>query len=121
MKPAIESIRTFIGAKNYELSRSFYREWGFNESITSPKMSYFSIDKFGFYLQDHYSKDWVNNSMIFLEVSDLSSYWEVLKAKNLHKKYEGVKLVEPTSFDWGREGFVYDPSGVLWHLGEFNQ
>ena len=121
MKPSIQSIRTFIGARDYELSRSFYSDWGFKESITSPKMSYFSIDNFGFYLQDYFVKDWVENSMIFLEVDNLSEYWEILKAKNLHQKYEGVKLVEPTSFEWGQEGFVYDPSGVLWHVGEFTR
>ncbi|MEQ6165729.1 glyoxalase [Ekhidna sp. MALMAid0563] len=120
MKPAVNSIRTFIGAKDYQLSRDFYSAWGFEETITSPKLSYFAIDNFGFYLQDHFVKDWVENSMVFLEVESLSEYWEVLKAKNLDQKFKGVKLVEPTTFDWGNEGFVYDPSGVLWHIGEFN-
>ncbi len=83
-------------------------------------MSYFHNDVFGFYLQDHYVKEWVDNCMLFMEVSSLSDYWEILKAKNLDKKFKGVKLVEPTSFDWGSEGFVYDPSGILWHIGEFN-
>ena len=34
-------------------------------------MSYFRIfGDLGFYLQNYYIKDWVNNSMIFLEVRD---------------------------------------------------
>ncbi|MEP1033290.1 glyoxalase [Ekhidna sp.] len=121
MKPAIESIRAFVGAKNYQQSREFYETWGFSEVVTSPKMSYFSIENFGFYLQDFYVKDWVENTMLFLEVENLSDYWEILKGKNLDKKFKGVKLVEPTTFDWGNEGFVYDPSGVLWHIGEFTR
>lgn len=84
-------------------------------------MSYFTIDTFGFYLQDYYVKDWIDNSMIFLAVEELSEYWEILKAKNLDQKFEGVKLVEPASFEWGYEGFIYDPSGVLWHIGEFKK
>lgn len=120
MEPAVKSIRTFIGAKDFQLSRDFYNAWGFKETITSPKMSYFAFDTFGFYLQDHYIKAWAENTMLFLEVKDLREYWEILKAKNLEKKFEGVKLVEPASFEWGFEGFVYDPSGVLWHIGEFN-
>ena len=120
MNHSAESIRAFIGAKDYNISREFYKEWGFEEIITSPKMSFFHLGKVGFYLQDHYVKSWVENTMLFLEVNMLSDYWEVLKGKNLAKKFEGVKLVEPTSFEWGREGFIYDPSGVLWHVGEFN-
>ncbi len=45
------SIRPFIGAKNYELSRNFYRDIGFQESIVSHNMSYFKTDRLGFYLQ----------------------------------------------------------------------
>ena len=120
MNHPVHSIRAFTGAKDYQKSREFYKAWGFKESITSPKMSYFSLGNFGFYLQDHYVKDWIENSMLFLEVDNLISYWEILKAKNLDGKFEGVKLVEPTTFDWGSEGFIYDPSGVLWHIGEFS-
>ncbi|MEO1254335.1 MAG: glyoxalase [Bacteroidota bacterium] len=121
MKPKIKSIRSFIGAKDYQVSRNFYAKWGFREIVTSPKMSYFSDDVFGFYLQDYFIKEWVDNTMLFMEVSNLSDYWEILKGKNLDQKFEGVKLVEPTTFDWGSEGFVYDPSGILWHIGEFNK
>lgn len=35
------SIRPFIGAKNFEISRRFYRELGFRESVLSPSLSVF--------------------------------------------------------------------------------
>ncbi len=73
MKISGISIRPFIGSKNYNISRNFYLDLGFKEIITSKKMSYFSIGKFGFYLQDAYVKDWIDNSMIFLELDDLES------------------------------------------------
>ncbi|MDQ3111085.1 MAG: glyoxalase, partial [Bacteroidota bacterium] len=28
------------------------------------------------------------------------------------------KLVPIRNNDWGRECFVHDPSGILWHFGE---
>lgn len=115
----IQSIRAFIGAKDYELSRSFYRDLGFEELITSPKMSYFRLGNFGFYLQDAYVKDWVDNSMVFLEVSDLQKHFEHIKSLQLHIKYENVRLKEIVYNDWGNEFFIYDPSGILWHIGEF--
>jgi len=45
--------------QNYTESRQFYNDLGFNESILSSNMSYFSTANFGFYLQDAYVKDWV--------------------------------------------------------------
>lgn len=47
------SIRPFIGAKNYNESRSFYTDWGFNEIVLSDKMSYFNFGNIGFYLLDY--------------------------------------------------------------------
>jgi hypothetical protein len=121
MKHIAKSIRAFIGAQNFEESRQFYTEIGFEESPISKNMSYIKVtDKLGFYLQDAYVEDWINNSMIFLEVDDVNRYWKELQSLNLHQKYKNVKLTSIREEDWGRECFMHDPSGVLWHFGEFN-
>ena len=83
-------------------------------------MSLFRLDATSFYLQDYYVKKWVDNTMVFLEVDNLDRFWDELKHKELDKKFPGVKYVDPKELDWGREGFVHDPSGVLWHIGQFN-
>jgi catechol 2,3-dioxygenase-like lactoylglutathione lyase family enzyme len=113
------SIRPFIGAQDFELSRRFYRDLGFEESVLSHNMSYFKTGNFGFYLQDAYVRDWIDNSMIFLEVEDVGRCWDELLALDLTTKYENVKLVPIREYDWGRECFLHDPSGILWHFGEF--
>ncbi|MCZ8227836.1 glyoxalase [Flavobacterium sp.] len=115
-----KSIRPFIGSKNYTESRQFYKELGFNESILSTNMSYFSTANFGFYLQDAYVKDWIENTMVFMEVEDVEELWESLKALRLNEKYPSVKLVPIRYLDWGKECFLHDPSGILWHFGAFN-
>ena len=74
MKHSITSIRPFIGSKDYNLSKQFYSDFGFEEVKTPYKMSYFKSGDFGFYLQDVYVKDWVNNSMIFLEVKNVEDH-----------------------------------------------
>ena len=67
-----KSIRTFIGANNYTISKAFYNAIGFEEIVIDAKMSLFKVnDNLSFYLQDTYVKDWINNSMIFLEVQKL--------------------------------------------------
>ncbi len=113
------SIRPFIGAKDYDLSRSFYRDLGFQEIILSHNMCLFKTGQLGFYLQDAFVQDWVDNSMIFLEVDDVDRYWKELLALDLTTKYTGVKLTPVREHDWGRECFMHDPSGILWHFGEF--
>ncbi|MGN6619333.1 MAG: glyoxalase [Ilyomonas sp.] len=104
MKHSPKSIRPFIGASNFKESRSFYNELGFKESIISKDMSYFKIDEnIGFYLQDYYAKDWVDNSMIFLEVGDTKQYYEELKKLELSEKYKNVRLTPIRENVWGRE------------------
>ena len=119
MNHNIKSIRTFIGAKNYNLSRQFYLDFGFEEIKIPYKMSYFKCGEFGFYLQDAYVKRWVDNSMIFLEVQNVEQHLDDIKKLNLITKYKKVKISEIQYNDWGNEYFIHDPSGVLWHIGEF--
>jgi len=112
------SIRPFIGAKDYEMSRNFYRDLGFQERILSSEMSLFITDQIGFYLQNAYVRDWIDNSMIFLEVDDVDRFWKELLKLNLATKYKNVRLTPIREYDWGRECYMHDPSGILWHFGE---
>jgi catechol 2,3-dioxygenase-like lactoylglutathione lyase family enzyme len=120
MKHNAKSIRPFIGAKDFNLSRSFYRDLGFQEVVLSDTMSLFKTGEIGFYLQDFYVRDWVDNTMVFLEVDNVARYYNELLALNLPEKYKNVKLVPICVNDWGSECFLHDPSGVLWHFGEFS-
>ncbi|MDQ2772353.1 MAG: glyoxalase [Bacteroidota bacterium] len=119
METAIKSIRPFIGAVNFGVSRQFYADLGFQEVTLSAVLSVFEAGDFAFYLQDAYVAEWVANTMVFLEVANVDEYWVQLTALNLSATYPTVRLVPVKSFDWGKECFVHDPSGVLWHIGEF--
>jgi hypothetical protein len=44
-----------------------------------------------------------------------------LLALELPAKYPGVRLTSVQQYDWGSECFLHDPSGILWHFGQFNQ
>lgn len=114
-----KSIRPFIGSKNFNISRNFYSDLGFNEIITSENMSYFHSQNFGFYLQDAYVKDWVDNSMIFFEVENLETSLKRIKKLKLTEKYDNVRLSEIVYNEWGNEFSLHDPSGILWHFGKF--
>ena len=119
MKIAARSIRPFIGARDFETSRRFYRELGFEETVLFPEMSVFKFDNLAFYLQDAYIQDWVDNSMVFVEVEDVDQCWKELEALDLPSKYPGVRVTPIRNESWGRECFLHDPSGILWHFGQF--
>ena len=121
MQYSAKSIRSFIGAKDYKVSRQFYKTLGFEEIVISEDMCLFRVnDNLAFYLQDYYSKDWVNNTMIFLEVEDLDMCETDLKSRRLVEQFKHVRISNIKTWDWGREIFMHDPSGVLWHFGKFN-
>jgi catechol 2,3-dioxygenase-like lactoylglutathione lyase family enzyme len=113
------SIRPFIGAKDFEVSRNFYRDLGFQETVITGDMSVFETEGIAFYLQKAYVKDWIDNTMIFLEVADVDRYWQELLALDLTVKYKEARLHPVRADYWGKECFLHDPSGILWHFGEF--
>ena len=119
MEHRAKSIRPFIGAKDYSISRSFYRDLGFHEVELGPDMSVFRSGLCSFYLQRAYVQDWIDNTMVFMEVENVERFWTELLALQLPEKYAGVRIVPIRYMDWGSECFVHDPSGVLWHFGQF--
>ncbi|MFN3754712.1 glyoxalase [Flavobacterium sp.] len=113
------SIRPFIGSKDYNVSRSFYRDLGFEEVVISHNLCLFKTEQLGFYLQDAYVKDWIDNTMVFMEVDNVKRFYNELLALELPLKYKDAKVTAIRNLDWGSECFLHDPSGILWHFGEF--
>jgi len=114
-----KSIRPFIGAKDFEVSRNFYRDLGFIETVLSGQLSVFKTPGIAFYLQNAYMEEWIDNTMVFVEVEDTQACYDALAGLNLPATYPGVRLIPIRDNDWGRECFLHDPSGILWHFGEF--
>ena len=118
----IHSIRTFIGAKDFTQSRKFYQTLGFQEVVIDHKMSLFQVEEqMSFYLQNAYVKDWINNSMVLLEVENVEDWEKKLLSLDLTSRFPTVKMTEIRTFPYGREIFLHDPSGVLWHFCEFKK
>ncbi|MBL7886232.1 MAG: glyoxalase [Flavobacterium sp.] len=119
MQHHAKSIRPFIGATNFEVSRQFYHDWGFEEVVLFPNMSLFQNETIGFYLQDAYVKDWIDNTMVFMEVENVNAFYNELLALRLTEKYPTIRIIPIKNQAWGKECFLHDPSGILWHIGEF--
>ncbi|MFK7771854.1 MAG: glyoxalase [Saprospiraceae bacterium] len=115
----IKTLRTFVPAKDYELSRNLYKKIGFEETFYSEGLAVFKVDEFSFYLQNFYQKEWSENFMMFMEVENVDEFWKYLLSLNLINDFPTIKLREPKTEGWGREFHVIDPTGVLWHFGTF--
>ena len=114
------SIRPFIGSKNFEESCSFYRQLGFEEIPLENNLHLFKMGSVGFYLQRAYVKDWVDNSMVFVELPDLDRFYKELMEKELVVCFPGARISAIQTQPWGRVIYVHDPSGILWHFGSFS-
>lgn len=115
------SIRPFIGAEDYTISMNFYCDLGFEKIELSENLCLFKMGNLGFYLQKAYVKDWINNSMVFVEVTDANEFYNRLTKLKLTDKYKSVRIIGVKEFDWGKECYVHDPSGILWHFGAFKK
>lgn len=122
--PKIKEIKPFIpcSSNGFDESIDFYQEIGF--SVIEKADTVCSIDTnqgYKFLIRNRYNKELAENLMLQIWVEDLDE-WEVFLQKlNLNEKYPGVKVSEPTTEPWGwRIIYVWDPAGVLLHIGQPN-
>lgn len=116
---ATTHLRPFIPAKDFAVSRAFYKDLGAKELWTSDDMVLLELGDSQFYLQDAYVKAWAENTMLFLNVPELEQCWDELQALDLVNRYPGIRWKKPTDYDWGlREIHLIDPAGVLWHFAK---
>jgi len=116
---SVEELRPFLPASDFALSRQFYRELGFNEVWSSDKLVVLALDRFSFFLQDYFVKEWADNMMLDLRVADVDACWAHLQSLNLPARFPKVVRVGAPQDDAAaaiRRGHFVDPSGVLWHF-----
>jgi uncharacterized glyoxalase superfamily protein PhnB len=113
-----ESARAFIPAKDFNSSKAFYEALGFKKLLDSD-VAIFGVGASAFILQRYYQKEWAENCMMQLMVDDLDAWWEHIDALNLPTVFGVPPPKAPAVQPWGlRVAYVYDPSGILWHVAE---
>lgn len=112
-------LKAFVPARNYGLSRAFYRELGFAENWANSEVCEMELDGCRFLLQNFYVAKLAANFMLSLQVADLDEWWEFIKRIDLQARYDLHLVRAPALQPWGlRVLYLSDPSGVLWHLTE---
>jgi hypothetical protein len=113
-----EAIRAFIPAKEFDSSKAFYEALGFKKLLDGD-VAIFGVGAGAFILQRYYKKEWAENCMMQMMVDNLDAWWEHIRALDLPKMFGVQPPKPPATQPWGlRVGYVWDPSGVLWHIAE---
>lgn len=116
----VKSIRPFIGSKDFKISKEFYHLIGFKGHELDKGMSLFILDEnFSFYLQDYYVKEWIENTMVFVELTNIEKTQDFILSLELDKRFDGVRIRSNIHFEHGMELHLIDPAGVCWHFCEF--
>lgn len=115
--PAVLKMRTFLPAKNFDESRKFYETLGFASTKLNDKSFEMRLGSEAFFLQNFYVKEFADNFMMQMFVSDLDEWWDHISGLSLERKFDVVPARPPSLQPWGlRVAYVWDPSGVLWHF-----
>ena len=115
---ATVEIKAFVPAKDFELSKRFYADMGFELAWSSDDMAYFHAGGSSFLLQRFYVKEHADNFMMHMLVEDVEAWWRHVNSTQLGDKY-GVRILPLADRPWGIRDFtVDDPTGVLWRIGQ---
>ena len=117
MKAQATALIPFVPAgADFALALAFFAELGFATAWKHDGLAGLRFGPAVFFMQEIEVPEWQKNQMLTLEVDDLDGYWSELEAKDLERRFAGVRLRPPTEFPWGREVHSVDPAGVCWHV-----
>lgn len=113
-----ETVRPFLPAKDFELSKRFYETLGFVRE-TDGEVAIFRIGASSFILHRHFQREAAENFMMQLMVDDLDAWWAHIVALELTQRFGVPAPKAPAPQPWGlRVSYLVDPSGVLWHVAQ---
>lgn len=111
-------LKAFVPAKDYELSKRFYRDLGFTLASDGDGVAYFYHENVSFLLQNFYVKEFAENLMMHLLVEDVDAWKAKVDESGIAARY-GVAVSEVQRQPWRMRNFtLVDPSGVLWRIGQ---
>jgi len=113
----VKAMRPVVPARDFETSQRFYIELGFQPRSLTDRLVEMRLGAFSFILQAYYVREWADNSVIHVTVSNVGLWWQHIVSLDLPARY-GVKTQAPQPEGWATVAGVTDPSGVLWRFVE---
>ncbi len=116
--PSVVEIKAFVPARDFELSKAFYRDIGFTMASDGGGIAYFHCGNASFLLQDFCDDSPAESFSMHLLVQDVDAWWGHIKHSGIVEKYD-VKLTDIEQQPWRMRDFcLTDPSGVLWRIAQ---
>ncbi len=111
-------IKAFVPSKDYELSKRFYQDLGFELASDTNGIAYFKSCNSSFLLQDFYEEKHAKNFVMHLLVENIEQFHSKLKNSTIEENYK-IQISDIETQPWGMYDFiVIDPSGVLWRIAQ---
>jgi len=109
-------IKAFVPAQDFALSMEFYQALGFARASVFEGVAYFRCGDSSFLLQDFFVREHAQNFLMHLLVENVDD-WH-LKAKEVAERFN-VEIGRIEDRPWAMRDFtLFDPSGVLWRIGQ---
>jgi catechol 2,3-dioxygenase-like lactoylglutathione lyase family enzyme len=114
----VTEIKAFVPSKDFALSKQFYKDLGFTMASEGGGIAYFHFGHVSFLLQDFCAEAFAENFMMHILVENVQSWWDHVQASGVLAKY-GTRVTALEDQPWRMRDFcLYDPSGVLWRIGQ---
>jgi len=110
------SLEPFVPSGcNFESAKQLFQELGFTIGWDAGDYVGFQKDGCKFIMQKFDKKDFAENFMISVSITDADAFWQEVEQKQLSRKY-GVRVTKPVDMPYGREVNLIDIAGVCWHF-----
>ena len=118
---AVEDVRPFVPAIEFEVSKGFYEALGWTVAWTDGEgLALMEAGDHRFMLQNYYVREWAENSMLAIIVADANAWYQRVVRVLDDRPYGNARVAEPKVEPWGATvTYVWDPCGVLLHFTQW--
>jgi hypothetical protein len=110
------SLQPFVpSGSNFHGSKQFFQQLGFNIRWDAGDYIGFEKDGCRFILQKYDNKDFAENFMLTVGVSDVDEFRKEVIDKQLPQRF-GIRIGDVSDMPYGREVNIIDLAGVCWHF-----
>ena len=110
------SLQPFVpSGGNFEASKQLFQELGFNIRWDGGDYVGFENNDCRFILQKFNNREFAENFMISVKISNAEVFWSEVIEKKLVEKF-GIKVTKPIQQPYGMEVNIIDIAGVCWHF-----
>jgi hypothetical protein len=112
------SLQPFVpSGADFGAAKRFFQELGFVIKWDAGDYVGFEKDECGFILQKFNNREFAENLMITVTISNAGEFREQVLEKRLSETF-GIRIGEVTQQPYGKEVNIIDPAGVCWHFVE---